>query len=106
LKKNENNNKNIRNSHYKEFSKILKSSDSFTLDLLSKYTESQHNGGTMPMRKKLDKPQDVTVDGNTKFSKNIFFVDSAVLPYLTATPIGYTIMANASRISSKIFLYN
>lgn len=103
LKKNENNNKNIRNSHYKEFSKILKSSDSFTLDLLSKYTESQHNGGTMPMRKKLDKPQDVTVDGNTKFSKNIFFVDSAVLPYLTATPIGYTIMANASRISSKIF---
>ena len=51
---------------------------------------------------RLKKPNDIDLNGNSKYSKNIYYVDSASLPFLPSTPIGLPIMAHAMRIVDRI----
>lgn len=90
----------------KKFSKILNkifySANLFPINFVRKYTDSQHNGGSLPMVKKAVKSNETFENGTTKFSTNVYYVDSSVLPYLPATPIALPSMANAMRIVDKI----
>jgi hypothetical protein len=54
------------------------------------------------MVRKITSLNQVDENGNSNFSKNIYYVDSSVMPKLPATPIGLPIMANAIRIVDKI----
>lgn len=68
---------------------------------------SYHIGSVIPMVKK-PKHLECNVNGNLYFKnkmiKNIYFVDSSVLPDLPSSPITFTSMANSMRIADKIKL--
>ncbi len=85
-----------------ELKNFLKKSNLFLLDFIKIETESQHNGCTLPMRISLKNPNDIDLEGNSKYSKNIYYVDSASLPFLPSTPIGLPIMAHSMRIVDRI----
>ena len=54
------------------------------------------------VRISLKNPNDIDLEGNSKYSKNIYYVDSASLPFLPSTPIGLPIMAHSMRIVDRI----
>ena len=87
---------------YDRFKKIFNSINIYPLNILRKETDSQHNGGSLPMVKNITSLNQVNENGNSNFSKNIYYVDSSVMPKLPSTPIGLPIMANAMRIVDKI----
>lgn len=90
---------NVKVNHYKKF---LKESGLFLLDFIKIKTESQHNGCSLPMKKKITNPNEIDLNGNSQYSKNIFYVDSSTFPFLPSTPIGLPIMAHSMRIVDKI----
>lgn len=94
--------KNIEKLLHNNFKKIFNSINIHPLNFLRKETDSQHNGGSLPMVRKITSLNQVDENGNSNFSKNIYYVDSSVMPKLPATPIGLPIMANAIRIVDKI----
>ena len=87
---------------YDNFKKIFNSINIYPLNFLRKETDSQHNGGSLPMVKNIKSLSQVNENGNSNFSKNIYYVDSSIMPKLPSTPIGLPIMANAMRIVDKI----
>lgn len=86
----------------KKVNNIFYSANIFPINFARKYTDSQHNGGSLPMVKDAKQPNETFENGTTKFSNKIFYVDSSVLPNLPATPIALPMMANAARIIDKI----
>ena len=103
IEKKNNKNKTVKEKEInKILNKIFNSANLFPINFVRKYTDSQHNGGSLPMVKKAVNPDETFEDGTSVFSKKVFYVDSSVLPYLPATPIALPSMANAMRITDKI----
>ncbi|MDY7577621.1 GMC oxidoreductase [Herbaspirillum sp. RTI4] len=71
------------------------------IKLRSKLGHSQHFGGTIPMRTKPEKHESDEY-GRPFGCKNVYMIDSAVLPSIPATPTTGLTMANASRIAAYI----
>lgn len=92
----------IELDYLKKFKKIFNSTNLYPIFYIKKETDSQHNGGSLPMVEQIKNVYEVDEKGNSVYSKNIFYVDSAVLPELPATPIALPMMANAMRIVDKI----
>ena len=63
---------------------------------------SVHYAGTLPMSQR---PRELTVspNGASHDIDNLFVVDGAVMPYLPAKNLTFTLMANAARVASKNF---
>lgn len=62
---------------------------------------SFHSGGTLPMRRE---PREFETDvlGRPHGFKRVHVVDSSVFPTINASPITFTVMANAHRIASAV----
>ena len=70
--------------------------------MLTRVTDSQHTGSTLPMSKDYVNVNNTNNLGMLKEDKNTHYIDSSILPELPAYPIGLTIMANANYISNKV----
>ena len=102
IKKNKINDKTQIKLTLKIIKTVLNSAGYYPISLLKRSTISQHNGGTMPMKKVISNPHETNEYGQTYFHKNVYAVDTSVLPHLSSTPIGLPLMANAMRICDNI----
>ncbi len=63
---------------------------------------SVHYAGTLPMSREA-REFTVSPDGQSRDFANLYVVDGSVLPFLPAKNLTFTLMANATRIASRIF---
>tara|TARA_Y100001958_G_C21227581_1_gene553039 strand:- start:16 stop:1563 length:1548 start_codon:yes stop_codon:yes gene_type:complete len=94
-------NKKIFNEVLNKYSEIFSKMNYLPLKFLSRITDSQHSGGSLPMSDKIDKFNNTNHLGLVNGDKNTHFIDGSILPYLPAYPIALTIMANSNYISQE-----
>ena len=95
-------NQNTYNEILNEYSNLFSRLNYFPLKMLTRVTDSQHTGSTLPMSKDYVNVNNTNNLGMLKEDKNTHYIDSSILPELPAYPIGLTIMANANYISNKV----
>jgi choline dehydrogenase-like flavoprotein len=61
--------------------------------------DSQHIGGTLPMSKSATNYHQTDCLGRPFSCRRVHVVDASALPSIPATPVAFTVMANASRIA-------
>jgi len=96
--------KKILNEIFKFINKEFKK-DFFTLDFLKNINltgASYHYGSSFPMKKNQQNFDTTSLHGELNGNKNIFILDSSILPDIPASPTTLNVCINARRIISEL----
>lgn len=61
-----------------------------------------HFGASFPMKKKPTKSNETDINGKLIDHKNVYLIDSSVLPNIPSTTLAFTTMANSKRIINNV----